>query len=500
MEGHNQRVAAIASQIKKFHKTNVPFRIYHGSTNSTRPTVRQRNSAVDVSGLAHVLSIDVERKVAVVEPNVPMDALLREALGHGLVPPVVPEFPGITVGGGYSGTAGESSSFKYGFLDATVERLEVVLADGQVVEADAKTNPDLFYGTAGTLGTVGVVTLLHVQLIEAKKYVQLTFNPVDSFSAAVETMQEAVLPDAANDFVDGILFSATNGAIITGRMTDDANGTVVRFTRRRDPWYYLHAEEALAKSAGKIVQELVPLTDYLFRYDRGGFWVGRLAFHYFHLPFSRVLRWMFDKYLHTRAMYHALHESGLSEQYIIEDLAVPFPKAMEFLEYLDQDIKIYPLWLCPLKFGRMGISPKHMAPETHPLLLNVGVWGRGPNGAKGWLEANKSLESKVTELKGTKWLYAHMFYTEDEFWEIYDRPAYTSLRDRYNATQLPTVFDKVTRSSTKTERKGTWKRVKGKIIAFWVFPGLYGLWRTVSSKDYILKDDPQTVQGDKPLE
>jgi hypothetical protein len=199
-------------------------------------------------------------------------------------------------------------------------------------------------------------------------------------------------------------------------------------------------------------------------------------------------------------MYHALHESGLSEQYIIEDLAVPFPKAMEFLEYLDQDIKIYPLWLCPLKFGRMGISPKHMAPETHPLLLNVGVWGRGPNGAKGWLEANKSLESKVTELKGTKWLYAHMFYTEDEFWEIYDRPAYTSLRDRYNATQLPTVFDKVTRSSTKTERKGTWKRVKGKIIAFWVFPGLYGLWRTVSSKDYILKDDPQTVQGDKPLE
>jgi Delta24-sterol reductase len=489
MEDHSRRVAAIASQIKEFHRGKIPFRIYHGSTNSTRPTVRQRDSAVDVSGLVHVLSIDAEKKVAVVEPNVPMDVLLREALRRGLVPPVVPEFPGITVGGGYSGTAGESSSFKYGFLDATVQRVEVILADGRTVEADAETKPDLFFGTAGTLGTLGVLTLLHVRLIEAKKFVRLTFNPVDSFSAAVEAMQEAILPETANDFVDGIMFSATNGAIITGLMTDDTKGMpLARFTRRRDPWYYLHVEDILARSPEKIVEEFVPLADYLFRYDRGGFWVGRLAFDYFHLPFSRFLRWTFDKYFHTRVMYHALHESGLSERYIIEDLAVPFPKALEFLQYLDQNIKIYPLWLCPLKFGRMGISPKHMAPETYPLLLNVGVWGTGPNGAEGWLEANKSLESKVAELKGTKWLYAHMFYTEDEFWEIYDRATYASLREKYNATQLPTVFDKITRKSTKVERKGAWHRVKGKVIGFWVFPGLYGLWKTMVSKDYILKE------------
>jgi hypothetical protein len=118
------------------------------------------------------------------------------------------------------------------------------------------------------------------------------------------------------------------------------------------------------------------------------------------------------------------------------------------------------------------------------------VWGAGPNGSDGWLKANRSLESKAAELKGTKWLYAHMFYTEDEFWEIYDRPAYAALREKYHATQLPTVFDKVMRKSTKCERKGTWQTVKGKIISFWVFPGLYGLWKTVVSKDYILKDEP----------
>ena len=66
---------------------------------------------VDSSSLSHVLKVDMERKTATVEPNVPMDRLVEEILKYGLVPPVVMEFPGITVGGGYAGTSGESSSY-----------------------------------------------------------------------------------------------------------------------------------------------------------------------------------------------------------------------------------------------------------------------------------------------------------------------------------------------------------------------------------------------------
>jgi len=36
-----------------------------------------------------VLKVDEERKVAWVEPNVPMDALVAETLPYGLVPKVV---------------------------------------------------------------------------------------------------------------------------------------------------------------------------------------------------------------------------------------------------------------------------------------------------------------------------------------------------------------------------------------------------------------------------
>jgi hypothetical protein len=68
---------------------------------------------VDTSAMSHVLKIDTDRMTALVEPYVPMDSLVEATLQHGLIPPVVMEFPGITVGGGFAGTSGESSSFRY---------------------------------------------------------------------------------------------------------------------------------------------------------------------------------------------------------------------------------------------------------------------------------------------------------------------------------------------------------------------------------------------------
>lgn len=86
-----------------------------------------------------------------VEPNVPTDALVEFLQPFGLVPPVVMEFPGITVGGGFAGTSGESSSFKYGFFDRTVQSIEIVLGNGEVVTASERERPDLFAGGAGSL-------------------------------------------------------------------------------------------------------------------------------------------------------------------------------------------------------------------------------------------------------------------------------------------------------------------------------------------------------------
>jgi delta24-sterol reductase len=139
METHEERVRSIATQVQSFHSRHEKFRIYHGSTNSTRRGRWRRDQVVDTSHLTHVLQVDTARNIVVVEPNVPLDKLVEATLQHGLIPPVVPEFPGITVGGAVVGTAGESSSFKFGFVDSNVEKVEIVLADGSVKWLDIPT-------------------------------------------------------------------------------------------------------------------------------------------------------------------------------------------------------------------------------------------------------------------------------------------------------------------------------------------------------------------------
>jgi delta24-sterol reductase len=100
METHKTTVAALASQVKDFSVNKTPFRIYHGSTLSTRHSPRQRNQIVDVSSLNHVLKFNKLDRTVLVEPNVPMDQLVDATLAEGLLPKVVMELPNITVGGG----------------------------------------------------------------------------------------------------------------------------------------------------------------------------------------------------------------------------------------------------------------------------------------------------------------------------------------------------------------------------------------------------------------
>ncbi|KAJ8097176.1 hypothetical protein POJ06DRAFT_228551 [Lipomyces tetrasporus] len=494
MERHDAAVSLLASQVKQFYDRKKQFRIYHGSTNSTRQSQYWPDSMVDTSRLSNVLAVDTEKKLALVEPNVPMDKLVEATMANGLVPPVVMEFPGITAGGGFAGTSGESSSFKYGFFDRTVNAIEMVLANGDIIQATSIENSDIFYGAAASFGTLGVATLLEIQLIDAKPFVELMYFPVTSVEESVRKFEEATA-DPSTDYLDGILFAKDNGVICVGRLKDkpDVGVRVQRFSRSTDPWFYLHARKLIAKS-NKPVTEAIPLVDYLFRYDRGGFWVGAYAFQYFVTPFNRVTRWALDQFMHTRVMYHALHKSGHSKRYIIQDVAVPYEAAGEFVDYLEKSFGHYPLWLCPLRqrgqseYSPHGLMAQTADPNAPTMLLNFGIWGPGPTRRRAFVDANRELEHKVHELRGQKWLYAHAYYTEQEFWDIYDRKEYDALRAKYHATYLPSVYDKVKVDVAAEEQalKESWKIwVLAKFWKVWPLSGIYGVCHAAIGGDYL---------------
>lgn len=439
-DDHADTVARISEQITGFYKSKTPFRVFHGSTNSTRVLSFKKNELVDISGLDKVLAIDVKKRTALVEPNVPMDALVRATLRHGLIPPVVMEFPGITVGGAIQGNGGESSSFKWGAFNQTVTSHEIITGSGEVVTTSAAEHPDLFYGIPGTAGTIGILTAATLQLIPAKKYVVLRYIVVHSFAEAKKTIQQQGR-DVTNDFVDGIMFAKDRGVIIVGKLTNRPSGDVVRFRRAHDQWYYLHVDETLT-AISKGWKETVPLQDYLFRYDRGAFWVGRFAFTMFNVPFNRVMRYILNPLLHTRKLYQALQESGQSQQHIVQDLVLPAKSFTQFCDFVDQQLQTYPLWLCPMLVDRTATFQLNNLDTKS--IINIGVWGAGIADYDEFVAKNRAIEKRVLELGGKKWSYAYSYFTEKEFWQMYDKKAYDQLRKKYNATNLPTIHDKIT--------------------------------------------------------
>ena len=500
-KAHDRRVSTLRSQVTHFHNTTKPFRIYHGSTNSTRHAGFDPDAVVDVSSFNNILTFDVLRRTALVEPNVPMDALVAASTARGLLPPVVMEFPGITVGGGFVGTAGESSSFKYGFFDRTVLRAEVVLADGTLVNCSKTENVELFEGLRGSFGTLGVLTLVEVMLIPLKSWVEVTYYPTTSSKEAMDVTQRETKKEK-NDYVDGVLFSNSSGVVVSGRLTSEPSSPripVRRFSRPWDEWFWIHAHSLTLSR--KPTVELVPLEDYLFRYDRGAFWMGMYAYHHFFVPFWYIFRVLLDYFMHTRIMYHALHASGYTDRYIIHDIAFPAGNAEAFVEYVDAKFNIYPLWLCPLrKDGRvsMGHPQDFKGPVGDQLqderayddeYISVGIWGPYPSTETEFVRANRELEKKTTELGGLKWLYSRVFYTEDEWWQLYDKERYDALRRKFGATGLPSIWEKVRDRGKKKEEYGAGLKglLKRLILSNALLSGFYGIYKAVRGDDYILK-------------
>lgn len=327
MEAHRKAVAVISENVKSFHDKKIPFRIFHGATNSTRNVKIDPGKVIDTSPLSHILSISTSNNTAIVEPNIPMDFLVTETIKQGLVPLVVPEFPGITVGGAYSGTAAESSSFKHGYFDRTVNWVEIVLPDGNMVTASRDLNEDLFHGAAGALGTLGVTTLFEIRLMPTTSLIEITYSIVFSNKEALGLL-EKLKKDESVTYLDAIIFSAFSGVVITGRQQSSTASDlpVVQFSRAKDSWFALHVHGKVkhpvnthcivCKWENKIpnhldppgvkqpeMKELVPVFDYLFRYDRGAFWMGCYGWDSAPIPFNRFTRRILDSVFRTRTMY-----------------------------------------------------------------------------------------------------------------------------------------------------------------------------------------------------
>ncbi len=386
---------------------------------------------LDVRDFNNVLRVDRDRGFAEAEGMTPYATLVAECLKRGVMPTVVPQLKSITLGGATTGCGIEATSFRYGLVHETVQELDILLGDGRVVTA-APDNEyrDLFYGFPNSYGTLGYALRLKVKVIPVKPYVHVTHvrhtDPKAFFTALTQACDRADV-----DFVDGVVFGQNELVLSLGRFVD-TTPYVSDYTYERI--YY--------KSLRERTEDYLTTEDYIWRWDTDWFWCsknlgaqnpllrrlyGRKRLN--SVAYTKIMR------LNSRlGLMRYLHRLlGIHMESVIQDVEIPIEHAETFLSFYHDTIKFLPVWVCPTRAydPNARFELYRMAPGK--LYVNFGFWDviRGSEKLPAGYY-NRQVEQKVIEFGGMKSLYSDSYFTPEEFWRIYNKPAYDALRHKYD--------------------------------------------------------------------
>ena len=378
-----------------------------------------------------VLAVDPAAGCYEAEGMVTYEDLADACLARGVMPAVVPQLKTITLGGAVAGVGIEASSHRHGLVHDTVMELEVLLGDGGIVTCTPDNeHADLFFGFPNSYGTLGYALRVKAKAVPVKPYVRLEhhgFGDAASFFAEFGRR----LRSGEADFIDGTVFSPQKLFLTLGTFADAAPYT-------SDYTY----ERIYYRSIAQKREDWLTVRDFLWRWDTDWFWcsknlfvqnpivrkiVGRERLN--STTYAKVMRWN-SKWGLTRAFSRL---TGKHPESVIQDVDIPIGHAPEFLAFFLKEVGVLPIWICPI--GGYDAQARFPLYPVDPgiLYVNFGFWDvvqdpvrREPG------HYNRKIERKVAELGGVKSLYSDSYYSEDEFWRRYNKPAYDKLKARYD--------------------------------------------------------------------
>ncbi|MBR8740301.1 FAD-binding oxidoreductase [Nocardiopsis sp. MG754419] len=449
--GLAEHIAAVQRLRRDFRALpdGAPVRLAKPTSNLFRFRAPSSAPALDVSAFDGVISIDPVERLADVGGMTTYEELVAATLPHGLMPLVVPQLRTITLGGAVTGLGIESSSFRNGLPHESVQEMEILTGAGEVVTATRdNAHSDLFFGFPNSYGTLGYALRLRIELEPVSPYVHLRHLRFSDAREAMDALAR-ICADAEHagervDFVDGVAFAPDEQYLTLARLTDEA------------PWtsdytgvdvYY----RSIPRYAGSGPGDYLTIHDYLWRWDTDWFWCSRA----FGTQNPWVRPW-WPRALKRSDVYRRLvawdRRTGFSrllahyrgrrpQEPLIQDIEVEVGRGAEFLDFFHTEIGMSPVWMCPLRLRepRRPGTPEdgHVWPlyplENDDLYVNFGFWGL-VDMLPGQRRAhhNRRVEEEVTRLGGHKSLYSDAFYTEDEFWALYNGDAYRDLKEIYD--------------------------------------------------------------------
>ncbi|MBC6468413.1 FAD-binding oxidoreductase [Actinomadura alba] len=447
---HAQAVEALQESYRAIPR-DAPVRLAKRTSYLFRKRQAAGAPGLDVSRLGRVIDVDPDARTADVQAMTTYEDLVAATLAHRLMPAVVPQLKGITLGGAITGLGIESSSFRNGMPHESVLELEILTGDGRLITArpgeetdessGERPRPDaghadhsaLFRGFPNSYGTLGYATRLKIRLEPVRPYVQLRhlrFARADRCAEAIAQICSSRSYEGTSvDFVDGTVFAPDEMYLTVGTFVDDAPFTS-DYTRRKI--YYRSLRERSA--------DYLTVHDYLWRWDTDWFWSSRdLGLEN---PLVRALwprsKLRSDVYRRLIAWDERTALSARLDRWtrrppredVIQNVEIPLDRIGEYLEFFHREIGISPVWLCPLRaLRRWPLYPL----DPNQIYIDVGFWsrvqlraGQSPD------HHNRLIEDEIARLGGCKALYSTSYYTEDEFWRRYNGPAYRPLKDAYD--------------------------------------------------------------------
>ena len=181
---------------------------------------------IELSRMNRVLELDLDNRVAVVEPGVINQDLKQQLAAHGYGYTYVPD-PGSqvvsTIGGNVATNAGGMHCLKYGITCNHILGLEIVLPSGDIVQVGGKVvdqpGADLTGLLVGSEGTLGIVTKILVRLLRLPEVVitQLAlFKTVDDAANTVSGVIAAGILPAALELLDRAIMRVLDQTIHIG--------------------------------------------------------------------------------------------------------------------------------------------------------------------------------------------------------------------------------------------------------------------------------------------